>query len=148
MSEPWLSTFNDWTQAARSSAHTPPTFVVACDPLQAVSESHFSSNKISENSNLVRKTQMDSAATILAISSANIIYVSLGYQVKHFPDLGLSTFILLTRKDPEAQAVTGFARAVVTWARSRGEGHSLAVFFSMPHLISLSALFLARGLCA
>lgn len=130
MQEPWLRTTSDLVQAGRSSAHTPPTFVVTCYPFHAVSESHFSSNQVSENSNLIHKTQMHSAAisSVMAISSINIIYVSLRCQVKHFADFGFSTLILLTRKNPEAQAAMGLARAVVMWARYRVEGHCLAVF--------------------
>lgn len=56
--------------------------------------------------------------------------------MKHFADFGFCTLILLTRKDPEAQAVKGLARAMVTWARYRTEGHSLAVCLSMPHMLS------------
>lgn len=48
------------------SAHLSPTFVVARDPLHAVSKSDFSPNQVSENSNLIHKTQMDSAAKLLA----------------------------------------------------------------------------------
>lgn len=43
------------------------TFVVAGNPLQAVSKSHFSSNKVSENSDLSQEMASAAAGRILAI---------------------------------------------------------------------------------
>jgi hypothetical protein len=44
----------------------PLTLVVARDPLHSLSKSHFSSNQVSENSDLIRKTQSDWAVAVLS----------------------------------------------------------------------------------
>lgn len=76
------------------------TFVVACDPLHAVSKRHFSPNEVSENSDLTHKTQMHSAAKFLAVSNANMVYVSPRCWAECLSVLGFSNLT------PEAQAAT------------------------------------------
>lgn len=49
------------------------TFIVAGDPLHAVSESHFSSNKVSENSDLSIRDRSELAAA----GSISVIYEGL-----------------------------------------------------------------------